>query len=113
VILVGTKPLRIAGIQNVFTLPECRGLGYGKLVMDASMKEARRRDFDAGLLYCVPELEKLYAKCGWILLPREAIIRVDEKGTEIPLPEKNIAMFYPLSVRQFPSGRIHLQGNDW
>jgi GNAT superfamily N-acetyltransferase len=113
VIIAGNRPLRIAGIQNVFTLPECRGLGYGKLVMDASMKEAGHRDFGAGLLFCVPELERLYAKCGWILLPMEEIVRVDEKGREISLPEKNIAMFYPLSVNQFPAGRIHLQGNDW
>jgi predicted N-acetyltransferase YhbS len=112
-ILAGDKPLRVAGIQNVITLPECRGLGYGKLIMDESMKEAGRRNSDAGILFCVPELEKLYVKCGWILLPKEEIIRVDDDGSEIPLPEKNIAMFYPLLVKQFPSGRIHLQGNDW
>ena len=29
------------------------------------------------------------------------------------LPEKNIAMFFPLSKNEFPDGNINLQGNDW
>lgn len=112
-ILAGSKRVRVAGIQNVATDPECRGRGYGSIIMNASMKEAASRGYDAGLLYCLPELQKLYEKCGWILLPKEQIIRVDSDGTEIPLPDKNIAMFHPLKLSKFPTGTIHLQGNDW
>jgi len=112
-ITAGGQPVRVAGIQNVFVVPEGRGKGLCDLVMNAAMVEAGRRGFDVGLLYCVPNLEKVYARCGWRLLPRERIIRVDENGKEIALPEKNIAMFHPLKLAVFPTGEIHLRGNDW
>jgi len=41
------------------------------------------------------------------------VIRIDETGTEAPIPGKNETMFYPLKVSTFPPGRIHLRGNDW
>lgn len=113
VVKAGTRQLRVAGIQNVFVLPERRGQGLCDLVMNAAMQEAGRLGFDAGLLYCIPTLEKVYARCGWFLLPKADIIRMDEQGAEIPLPDKNIAMFHPLKVVEFPTGTIHLQGNDW
>lgn len=105
--------IRVAGIQNVFVLPEYRGVGLCEKVMDAAMQEAEKRNFDAGLLYCVPQLEKVYAKCGWRLLPEREIIRIDENGKHIPLPPKNITMFFPLKMQEFPEGKINLQGNDW
>lgn len=113
VIKAGNRQLRVAGIQNVFVLPEYRGQCLSDKIMDASMKEAEMLDFDAGLLYCVPTLEKVYARCGWKLLPKEDIIRIDEHGCEVAIPGKNIAMFFPLKVSEFPAGTIHLQGNDW
>jgi len=113
VIRAGNQKLRVAGIQNVFVLPEYRGHGLSDRIMDACMLEAARLDFDTGLLYCVPALEKVYARCGWKLLPKELIIRIDEHGGEVALPDKNIAMFHPLKVLKFPAGTVHLQGNDW
>jgi len=112
-IKAGDFQLQAAGIQNVFVLPEYRGQGLGEKVMNAAMQEAEKRNFDVGLLYCVPQLEKLYAGCGWRLLPRQKILRHDENGNIVPLPEKNIAMFFPLKVKSFPEGAIDLQGNDW
>lgn len=112
-ITAGETKVRVAGIQNVLVLPTQRGRGLCDTVMNAAMEEARKRDFDAGLLYCVPELEKVYARCGWTLLPKEEIVRIDETGQGQALPAKNIAMYYPLRVTDFPAGRIHLNGNDW
>ncbi|MDD5596895.1 MAG: GNAT family N-acetyltransferase [Victivallaceae bacterium] len=112
-IKAGETFLRVAGIQNVFVLPEYRGMGFCEKVMAAAMREAEKRDFDTGLLYCVPLLERVYAKCGWQLLPERMIIRIDENGNHVPLPDKNITMFFPLKMRDFPDGIINLQGNDW
>ncbi len=81
--------------------------------MNAAMSEANRRAVDVGLLYCIPRLHDVYARCGWQRLPETRIIRVDENGTNVPLPDKNIAMFHPLRIRHFPAGIIHLRGNDW
>ena len=109
---VGRQSYRIGGVQNVFVLPQFRGRGLVDQVMAASMDEARRREFDCGLLFCVPELEKVYGRCGWKKLPEVPVVRVEE-GKELPLPGKNIAMSYPLVRGEFPGGTIHLRGNDW
>lgn len=113
VVKVGEELLRVAGIQNVFVLPAGRGRGLCDRVMEAAMEEAARRGFDAGLLFCVPDLEKVYRRVGWRLLATREAVRVDDDGREIPLPAKNIAMWLPLGRGDFPEGRIHLQGNDW
>jgi GNAT superfamily N-acetyltransferase len=111
-IRAGDTPLRVAGVQNVFVLPGFRGQGLSSQVLRTAMAEAARRDFDGGLLFCVPQLEKVYAPHGWQGLGWREVIRVEE-GREIPIPDKNIAMFNPLRIAVFPDGRIHLQGNDW
>lgn len=104
--------LRVAGVQNVFVLPSQRGKQLCGQVMAAAMRESVRRGFDCGLLFCIPELEKVYTGAGWQGLgPRNAIRT--ENGRDIPIPDKNIAMYYPLSLRDFPTGGIRLQGNDW
>jgi predicted N-acetyltransferase YhbS len=112
-IKAGEVPIRIAGIQNVFVLPDHRGKGLCDKVMNKAMEEAERRQYECGLLFCVPELEKVYARCGWKLLPRENVYRIDENGEVKALPEKNIAMFHPLKRTIFPPGDISLEGNDW
>lgn len=108
----GQTPARAAGIQNVFVLPQYRGQGLGDAVMQASAEEAAKRGFDCGLLFCIPELEKVYSRTHWQTLDAPAI-RIDDDGVEKPLPGKNVAMFLPLHLRHAPAGVIHLQGNDW
>ena len=111
-VTVGPVMLRAAGVQNVFVAPEYRGRNLSAEVLRCAMKEAAGRDFDAGLLFCMPELEGVYTGCGWRGLGPRAIVRIAE-GRELPLPGGNIALFYPLRVADFPDGVIHLRGNDW
>jgi len=113
VIDVGGLSVHVAGVLNVFVLPEWRGKWLVHRVMSAAMEEARRREFDCGLLFCVPALEKVYARTGWRTLSARRITRVDEEGRELPLPGDNLAMFHPLAMADFPAGDIHLRGNDW
>ena len=112
-IKAGDEPIHVAGIQNVFVIPKLRDTGLSKIIMDAAMAEADARGYDCGFLFCVPSLEPVYKASRWHLLPRERVVRVDEKGREVELPKKNIVMFYPLKRREFPPGSIHLGGNDW
>jgi GNAT superfamily N-acetyltransferase len=109
---VGGRPLLAAGVQNVFVLPECRGKNLSDLVLETAMAEARRRGCDCGLLFCAPPLEAVYSRCRWRALGNRQVVRVEE-GRLLPLPGKNIAMFYPLHVAAFPDGPIDLRGNDW
>lgn len=110
---VGSEQVDIAGVQNVFVLPNHRVRGFFFKIMKASMEEAARLGHDFGLLFCAPKLEKLYARCEWRLLPQRKVTRVDDSGEEADLPSKNITMYYPLARSEFPLGDIHLQGNDW
>ena len=49
---------------------------------------------------------------NWIELDGTKITRV-ENGTEIQIPPENIAMFHPLTKKDFPEGDIHLLGDKW
>lgn len=113
VITVGEHKLRVAGVQNVFVLPEFRRRGLTTALMEAAMREAAARGFDLGLLFCVPEIERVYSRSGWLKLDPRPVVRIDETGNEVELPAKNLAMFYPLRQPSFPQGRVHLGGNDW
>jgi predicted N-acetyltransferase YhbS len=113
-IRAGNEPVRVAGIQNVGVHPACRGQGLADRIMIAAMNEARTRGFDCGLLYCVPRLEKVYQRTGWITLPGAAITCRDHlTGQTVQIPSKNIAMYHPLKLAAFPAGPIDLQGTDW
>lgn len=109
----GGEGLRVAGIQNVYVLPVWRGRDLSNQVLAAAMQEAAARGFDAGLLFCVPELARVYVPGGWKPLPETPVTRIDATGAEVPIPGKNVVMFYPLRVKTFPRGPIHLRGNDW
>jgi len=112
-ILVGQEQVWIAGVQNVFVLPEHRGLGLFRQVMSAALDEARRRGLDFGLLFCAPDIGRKYARQGWHPLEGRSVTRIDEQGRPQPLPSKNVTMFYPLAGRSMPQGNLHLSGNDW
>ena len=111
--LVGQERVWVAGIQNVFVLPECRGSGLFRQVMSAALEEARERGMEFGLLFCSPDIGQKYARQGWQLLEDRRVTRVDEEGQSRPLPPKNVTMFYPLGGRGLPLGDLHLLGNDW
>ncbi len=112
-ILVGAEKARVAGVLNVFVLPDCRGQGLFRQVMSTAMDEAHRRALDFGLLFCTPEIGAKYERLQWRLLSGRRVTRIDEQGQPQPLPAKNVTMFYPLRRFDVPAGNIHLLGNDW
>lgn len=112
-IRVDQKSVRVAGVQNVCVLPEYRGGILFSQVMWQAMDQARQRGFDAGLLFCSAQLEKLYAWQGWRAMGDVSVRRIDEAGQELPLPVWNRPMYYPLRMERFPAGVVHLGGNDW
>jgi len=110
---VGQESLSIAGVQNVFVRPEHRGRGVVDRLLVAAMEEAKRRSIGAGLLFCLPKLEGIYARNGWRVIPWRKIWARRASGERYVLDEKNIAMFYPLRRESFPEGEIDLRGDDW
>jgi hypothetical protein len=80
--------------------------------MERAIEEMRRRGIEAGLLFCLPELEKVYVRTGWRRIKAAATMR-DVSGNPAPLPEKNITMAIPVTIPAFPRGDIDLMGPDW
>jgi len=111
-IMVGGRSLRAAGVGNVCARPEWRGKGIIDRVMTTALEEAAARGFEVGLLFCLPPLEKVYARMGWRKLDARVVME-DESGARVPIPGKNIAMGIPILLDGFPGGDIDLMGRDW
>ena len=109
---VSSLHVRVAGVQNFCVAPSHRGRGLSPKLMDRALLEARRRGIPFGLLFCVPELERLYTRLGWRTIDVPVTMH-DELGNAAPIPSKNIAMVVELSPSLFPQGPIDLQGRDW
>ena len=77
-----------------------------------AMTEAEKRGFDAGLLFCIDALKKVYGRMGWQRIDSD-VYMLDEREAKTPIASKNITMSYPLGKSEFPSGDIDLAGADW
>lgn len=80
--------------------------------MSIAMEQANKRHFDAGLFFCLSKRQATYARIGWHKLDSLVYISNDKDEKEL-IPAKNITMFYPLGIKQFPAGDIDLAGTDW
>ncbi len=104
--------VRVVGIQGFCVLHEYRSIGLSNKMMSVAMAEGGRRGFDAGLLFCRKQLEKVYGGMGWRKLDAAVYMTDDKKGKTL-IPAWNITMFYPLKAKQLPPGDIDLAGADW
>ncbi len=104
--------LRVAGIQSFCVLQDYRSMGLSNRMMSAAMDEGSKRSFDAGLLFCREQLEKVYGGMGWRKLDT-AVYMTDNTEGKTLIPSRNITMFYPLKAKQLPAGDIDLDGTDW
>jgi len=111
-ITCGGKPVVIAGVQNFAVAPPWRGRGLGPRLMAEAMTEARRRELDYGLLFCLPALEPYYAALGWRRTHVRVFARFDG-GPIVELPDYNVTMYLELGPRPFPPGDIDLCGPDF
>ena len=104
--------VHVAGVQGFCVLPGYRGAGLSDKMMSIAMEEANRRGFDTGLLFCVDKLQTVYGRMGWHKLDSDVYMSDDKEGRKL-IPAKNITMFYPIGIKQFPPGNIDLAGTDW
>lgn len=109
---VGNQSLLVAGVQNFCVRASHRGAGLSAELMRLALAEAAARSIPFGLLFCLPELERIYAWMGWTTIDAAVDMR-DENGHRAPLPGKNIAMIACLTPHRFPGGHIDLMGRDW
>ena len=111
-IRVGDEAVHVAGIANVFVLPQYRGQGYVDKVLEAAMDEAKNRKFEYGFLFTHAPVDNIYARNGWIDVTDRECIRVED-GLEISMEPERFRMYHPLNSNAFPQGNIHLQANKW
>lgn len=126
-VTVGRDLLKVlvAGVQSFCVLPDHRGTGLSSKMMSIALEEANRRGFDAGLLFCLDQLQTVYDRMGWRKLDTAVYMFDDKACRDLAAPgeprregktfisAENITMFYPLRTRQFPPGDIDLNGTDW
>jgi hypothetical protein len=113
-IRVGETPVRVAGVGDVFVLHQFRGQGLVDRVLLGAMQEALQRRYDVGMLFCVPVLEKVYLRSGWITLDRQPAHFLDDKDQpQNRWTSQDMGMYYPLVLPSLPPGSIQLQGRVW
>ncbi len=111
-ISVGGEQVHVAGIANVFVMPEHRGKGLCDMALEAAMAEAKKRGFDFGLLFTHSPTNRIYARNEWVEIKNRKFVRV-ENGEEAVFSAERIKMYYPLKSEDFPAGDVHLQGDRW
>jgi len=111
-ILCGGVPMTVAGVGNVAVSPEKRGTGLSQRLESAAMQEAHRRRVSFAILFCVPQLERLYSSMGWTTHVASVVLQ-DAQGRPAAIPDKNIMMVKQLGPEPFPAGDVDLQGRDW
>jgi GNAT superfamily N-acetyltransferase len=109
---VGDCVLPVAGVQNFCVRKSHRGKGLSGDLMRIAMAEAAARAIPFGMLFCLPDLEKIYIPMGWTTIAAVVEMR-DEHGNRTALPDKNITMVACLTSKRFPDGPIDLMGRDW
>jgi hypothetical protein len=76
------------------------------------MKEAKCRNYDAGLLFCQQRVASLYVRNGWIEIPEVPVAYLDN-NEPVQLPANRFVMFFPLGLSEFPQGPADLNGPRW
>jgi GNAT superfamily N-acetyltransferase len=112
IVKVGGKEYRAAGVQNVCVLPKYRGRRLSDGVLKAAMQEAQAHRFDFGLLFTRHNIKQVYVRNGWIEIMYRKFTRT-ENAVNIEMPPESIKMYYPLAVKDFPTGDVDLLGNKW
>lgn len=100
----------IGGVGSVISLPEARGRGHARRVLERATGYLRD-DMGAafGLLFCLPRLVPFYESQGWRVVEQGVII--DQPGGKIPAPSR--VMVLPFTERHWPAERVELGSLPW
>ena len=107
---VDGEEVSVAGLGGVVTVPEARGKGFARQVVQQAMSFAESVwTVDAGLLFCRPQMVPYYEASGWKIV--EFPVMIEQPGGKIPSP-------LPVMVLSFdrifwPEGSVELQSLPW
>ncbi|MCP4538771.1 MAG: GNAT family N-acetyltransferase [Chloroflexi bacterium] len=100
----------VYGFGNMFTFPPYRKQGYGRQVLELATDFIKRNDVDVAILFSEPQVEMIYAACGWEPAPaptrigipndyevlegvKKMILYVSEKGQQGKLDFENQPLY--------------------
>ncbi|HKO97502.1 MAG TPA: GNAT family N-acetyltransferase [Pyrinomonadaceae bacterium] len=107
---VDGKPMKVAGLGGVVTVPEAQKQGIARRMMEHAMLFMKRAwEVEAGLLFCLPKMEAYYARLGWQTI--DGPVLFDQPVGKVTSPL--LVMVYPLREKAWPKGEVDLQGLPW
>lgn len=110
VVAVNGKPVTVAGVGGVVTVPEAQRKGMAcRLMQHAGQFLKRQWKVDAGLLFCLPKLEAYYMRLGWHTI--EGPVTIEQPKGKIASPLR--VMILPLGKTNWPTGEVDLQSLPW
>ena len=116
---IGTAagPRDVAGVANVCSHPQARGLGAAKACLLAA-QEHIARDCDFGMLFCRQPVREYYEALGWRVadnaVPQAGVLPASERRDTDGRGKRHVMVFpgqRPLDA--WPPGAIDLNGPDW
>ena len=110
VVRVNGQRVTVAGLGGVVTIPEAQKKGVAHRLMQHAAKFLEREwKVDAGLLFCLPQMEAYYSRLGWQTIKAPVTIEQPTGRITSPMP----AMIMPLSKKPWPTGNVELQSLPW
>ena len=109
-ILVGEKPVWVAGVGGVATHPNWQKRGFSSTLLNVAEKFMREEmEVPFGLLVCADERRSFYGRAGWKLIADKLFFIQNGERRSL----KTSVMILPLSTEAWPSGEIDLRGLPW
>jgi GNAT superfamily N-acetyltransferase len=107
---VDGKLFNIAGVGDIVTIPEIRGKGVAKKLLNHSMDFfINEWKVDAGVLFCFDSLVPFYQACGWQIANNKVFVMQPSGQIQFP----NQLMVYPAEGIIWPEGTIYLNCLPW
>lgn len=85
----------VGGVGNIAVSKLFRKKGYGSDLLKAVNESLKQKEFDFGLLFCLPKLHNFYTRSGWIKKEKGKTIYYYKDGEKYV--EEN-CYYYPLKV---------------
>ena len=106
------QTLRLAGLGNVCSDPDHRQTHAASACIRRALELARGQGGDGALLFCVPSLEKYYARFGFAIVPNEVYF-THADGTVFRRDHHDIRMGLMLRPQPWPTGDLYLDTEDF
>ncbi len=104
--------LHLAGIGNVCSDPDFRGVHAASVCMERALELARKQGGEGSLLFCGSKLEQFYARFGYAII-RNEVFFMHPDGTVFKRDYHDVRMGMMFGNSPWPSGDIYFDIDDF